>query len=93
MSQSVLSATKISPSQDRSYPKLLSECPPGQACRVIGINGNRALIKRLMGLGMRIGSEIRIVQQRGQDVVVASTGNRIALGGAIARHLQVERLN
>jgi ferrous iron transport protein A len=71
---------------------LLSECAPGQICRVIGIDDDRALIKRLMGLGVRIGSEIRVLQQRGQDVVVASTGNRIALGGAIARHLQIERL-
>lgn len=93
MSQSILSASKISPSQGRSYPRLLSECPPGQVCRVVGIDGNRALTKRLMGLGVRIGSEIRIVQQRGQDVVITSTGNRIALGGAIARHLRVERLH
>jgi len=93
MSQSVLSSTKISPSCDKSCPGGLSECALGQAYRVVGINGNRALTKRLMGLGVRIGSEICIVQQRGQDVVITSTGNRIALGGAIARHLQVERLN
>ncbi len=66
---------------------------PGQACRVVGIDGDRAFINRLMGLGVRIGSEIRVVQQRGQDVVIANTGNRVALGEAIARHLQVERLN
>jgi len=71
---------------------LLCDCRPGQTCRLVGIDGNRALINRLMGLGVRIGAEIRVVQQRGQDVVISSTGNRIALGGAIARHLQVESL-
>ncbi len=70
----------------------LCDCTPGQTCRLVGIDGDRALINRLMGLGVRIGSEIRVLQQRGQDVVITSTGNRIALGGAIARHLQVESL-
>ncbi len=92
MSQSLLS---VSPPAPRSavcrHP--LCDCRPGETCRLVGIDGDRALINRLMGLGVRIGSEIRVLQQRGQDVVITSTGNRIALGGAIARHLQVESLS
>jgi len=71
----------------------LNHCRPGQTCRVISIDGSRTLVHRLMGLGVRIGSELKILQQRGDGIVIASTGNRIALGGIIARHLQVERLH
>lgn len=92
MSQSNLSSVE-SARQTAPCHSPLCDCAAGQACRVVGIDGDRALVNRLMGLGVRIGSELRIVQQRGQDVVIASTGNRIALGEAIARHLQVERLN
>lgn len=70
----------------------LTECQKGQTCRVVQINGGRSLLHRLIGLGVRIGSEIKIVQQRGDDVVIASTGNRIALGASVARYLQVERI-
>ena len=91
MSQSIL-LTDDSLSGAAPASRLLVDCSAGQTCRVVGIDGDRALINRLMGLGVRIGSEVRIMQQRGQDVVIASTGNRIALGSAIARHLQVERV-
>ncbi len=92
MSQSILSSAGHSAKQvTKGFS--LCDCVPGEACRVVGIGGNRALINRLMGLGVRIGSEIQILQQRGQDVVIASTGNRVALGGIIARHLHVERLS
>ncbi len=91
MSQSYLSRPDAS-LQIAAGQHLLCDCRPGQTCLLVGIDGNRALINRLMGLGVRIGAEIRVVQQRGQDVVITSTGNRIALGGAIARHLQVESL-
>ena len=60
---------------------------------MVAIDGGRSLVNRLMGLGVRIGSEVQVVQQRGKDVVIAGSGNRVALGGAIARHLQVERLS
>lgn len=92
MSQSPLSATSSTP-RPSGCRHPLCDCTPGQTCRLVGIDGNRALINRLMGLGVRIGSEIRVLQQRGQDVVITSTGNRIALGGAIAKHLQVESLS
>lgn len=88
----MLSATMSTARQSATCRYPLCDCTPGQACRLVSIDGNRALINRLMGLGVRIGAEIRVVQQRGQDVVITSTGNRIALGGVIARHLQVESL-
>ena len=92
MSQSILSATTSTARQPATCRYPLCDCTPGQTCRLVSIDGNRALINRLMGLGVRIGAEIRVLQQRGQDVVITSTGNRIALGGIIARHLQVESL-
>lgn len=91
MSQTILSPLDYSP-ELATDTFSLCDCAPGEACRVVGIGGNRALINRLMGLGLRVGSEIQVLQQRGQDVVIASTGNRVALGGIIARHLRVEKL-
>ena|GEM_PF-3791739 len=70
----------------------LVACRPGERCRLVGIDGGHRFVNRLMGLGLRIGAEVRVIQQRGQDVVLASAGNRIALGGSIARHLHVEQL-
>ncbi|MCU7958787.1 MAG: ferrous iron transport protein A [gamma proteobacterium symbiont of Bathyaustriella thionipta] len=72
---------------------LLHECSIGQSCRIVAIDGPRRLQHRLLSLGLRIGSEVSVVQQRGKDVVVMNTGNRIALGETIAHHLRVEALH
>ncbi len=94
MSQSPLSS-QIKPAQcpaGKGDAQCLVACRPGQRCRLVGIEGGHRFVNRLMGMGLRIGAEVRVMQQRGQDMVVASAGNRIALGASIARHLQVERL-
>ena len=91
MSQSLLANDSMTVAVSAALCPLV-DLSAGQTCRVVGIDGDRALVKRLLGLGLRLGSEVCIVQRRGQDVVVASAGNRIALGGTIARHLRVERV-
>ena len=45
-----------------------------------------------MGLGLRVGSEVDVLHHRGRGVVVASSGNRIALGGGVAEKLLIEPL-
>ena len=74
----------------------LSNLPVGLKARIIQIKGDRTIARRLLSLGLRVGSEISVLQHRGKGVVVASAGTRIALGGNIASQLilqPVETLN
>ena len=61
--------------------------PVGERARISKIRGGKTLTRRLLGLGLRIGSEISVLQHRGRGVVVASAGNRVALGGSVANKL------
>ncbi|MEJ1365886.1 MAG: ferrous iron transport protein A [Candidatus Sedimenticola sp. (ex Thyasira tokunagai)] len=65
----------------------LNTVPVGARARICRINGGKEIARRLMGLGLRVGSEINVLQHRGKGVVVANAGNRVALGGAIAGKL------
>jgi ferrous iron transport protein A len=56
----------------------------GTRARIAAIDGGGKLTRRLMGLGLRVGSEISVLQRRGRGVVVSSAGTRVALGGSIA---------
>ncbi|MCB1869031.1 MAG: ferrous iron transport protein A, partial [Gammaproteobacteria bacterium] len=49
--------------------------------------------RRLLGLGIRVGSRIKVTQQRDKGVVVACDGNRVALGGTVASKLFTQPLN
>ena len=64
----------------------------GSRARIVSILGGHGLHLRLLGLGLRVGSEIEVLHQRGRGVVVASAGNRIALGGGVAEKLLIEPL-
>ena len=59
----------------------------GNDAKIAEIRGDRTLTRQLLGLGIRVGSIIRIMQQRGQGVVIACDGNRVALGGSVAQRL------
>lgn len=64
----------------------------GQHARIAEIRGDRLFARRLMSLGLRVGSEVDVLHRRGGGVVVVSDGNRVALGGTIADKLLVEIL-
>jgi ferrous iron transport protein A len=66
--------------------------PSGSRARIIAIRGGRELHRRLMGLGLRVGTEIQVLHHRGRGVVVGSAGNRIALGGGVAEKLLLDPL-
>ena len=68
----------------------LGALPVGGHARIARIDGGVQLARRLMGLGLRVGSEIAVLQHRGRGVVLASGDTRIALGADIATHLLVE---
>jgi len=71
----------------------LSETPVGKKVRLVAISGSRQLTRRLLALGLTLGSEVEVLQHRGRGVVVAKQGNRVALGKAIAEQLQAEAVD
>ena len=70
----------------------LDALPIGGHARIAAIQGGRNLHRRLMGLGLRVGTVVDVLHHRGRGVVVASAGNRIALGGGVAEKLLIETL-
>jgi len=79
----------------RPDPRLISigELPVGARARIVEIQGGRQLVRRLLGLGIRVGSEVDVLHHRGRGVVVARGETRIALGSGIADKLLVEPLS
>jgi ferrous iron transport protein A len=70
----------------------LADLREGARARVCEIRGGRHLELRLLGLGLRVGMEVSVVQRRRHGVVVASAGSRIALGAGVADNLIVMAL-
>ncbi len=71
----------------------LSDTPVGQKVRLVEIDGGKQLARRLLALGLTVGSEIEVLQHRGRGVVVAKEGNRVALGKGIAEKIRAVRLD
>ncbi len=70
-----------------NIPTTLLQLPEGAKARITQIQGGRNLTRRLLSLGLRVGSEISVVQQRNKGVVIACNGNRVALGYGAADKL------
>jgi ferrous iron transport protein A len=71
----------------------LSDTPVGQKVRLVAISGGKRLTRRLLALGLTVGSELEVLHHRGRGVVVAKQGNRVALGKGIAEKLHAVRLD
>ena len=67
----------------------LNQMDEGQVVRLKSIDGDRQLIRKLLGLGVRIGARLMITQRRGAGVVVANRGSRVAIGPGLADKLFV----
>jgi Fe2+ transport system protein FeoA len=70
----------------------LSALSAGDSARIAEIRGGRALIHKLFGLGLRVGSRVAILHQRGVGLVLSNAENRVAISGGIAEALWVEPL-
>lgn len=57
---------------------------------VARIDGDQALKRKLMSLGIRRGQEVSVLHQRKNGVVVMSNGSRVAIGAGIAAQVQLE---
>lgn len=67
----------------------INQAPLGQSLSLTRIVGDHALIRRLLGLGIRVGSQLVVTQRRGGGVVIASQDARIAMGPGLASRLMV----
>lgn len=71
----------------------LNELAIGDTARVIEIHGGKNMTRRLMGLGLKMGSSVTVLHRRGEGVVVGEGGNRIAIGGGVANRVMVQLLD
>jgi len=62
----------------------------GTEAEIAEIRGDPAMARRLLSLGLRVGSRISVLQQRNSGVVVASAGTRVALGASIADKVMMQ---
>lgn len=75
-----------------SHPMSLIDLPVGTPARIAEIRGGRQLARRLLGLGLRVGSEVAVLHHRGRGVVLSTGDARVALGGGVVEKLVVEPL-
>jgi Fe2+ transport system protein FeoA len=57
---------------------------------IVYVDGDKALKRKLMSLGIRQGQQISVLHQRKNGVVVMSNGSRVALGSGIAANIFLE---
>jgi ferrous iron transport protein B len=74
-------------------PTPLGLLPTGTQARIVEIHGGREMIRKLLALGLRVGSDIRVEHHRGRGLVVSSGAARVALGGGIVEKLLVVPLD
>jgi len=70
----------------------LNQIPSGAHATVTDIRGGKEMTRKMMALGLTVGTDIELLHQRGNSVVVRSKGTRIAIGESIMDHLSVEAL-
>ena len=68
----------------------LGAAESGRRLRVAGLAGGPALRTRLAALGLLPGTVVTILRRQGRGPLVLEVrGSRVALGRAVARHIQV----
>lgn len=72
--------------------KSLLSLKVGHCGRIASINGDNQMVRRLLSLGLRVGTVINMLNHRGKSVVIQNAGTRVALGPDIAEKLLVEPL-
>ncbi len=72
---------------------MLSDIPVGKRVKLVSIQAGRQLARRLLAMGLSVGSEFEVLHHRGRAVVVGDEGNRVALGAGIAEKLVVEEVD
>ena len=64
----------------------------GHSGRIASIEGGKLMVRRMLSLGLRVGTVVNMLNHRGKSVVIQNAGTRVALGPGIAEKLLVEPL-
>ena len=64
----------------------------GRSGRICSIEGGKQMVRRMLSLGLRVGTVVNMLNHRGKSVVIQNAGTRVALGPGIAEKLLVEPL-
>ena len=64
----------------------------GHSGRISSIEGGKQMVRRMLSLGLRVGTVVNMLNHRGKSVVIQNAGTRVALGPGIAEKLLVEPL-
>jgi len=64
----------------------------GHRGRISSIEGGKQMVRRMLSLGLRVGTVVNVLNHRGKSIVIQNAGTRVALGPGIAEKLQVEPL-
>ena len=64
----------------------------GHSGRIASIEGGKKMVRRMLSLGLRVGTVVNMLNHRGKSVVIQNAGTRVALGPSIAEKLLVEPL-
>jgi len=83
-------AELLTHSLDESHKLPLGKAPIQVPLRIIAVRAGKALEKRMISLGMPLGTEVEIIQRRGQSVVLVVGSSRIALGTGMVSKIMVE---
>ena len=68
----------------------LDECAEGTECEICRLNGEAAERLRLLNLGFREHSTVRLVQVRNNHYIVSVDGSRFALSRELAHNICVQ---
>jgi ferrous iron transport protein A len=69
----------------------IGNLPEGAVARVARLSLNPRMTRRLLALGLRPGTLVRVCQRRGHGCVVAVGSTRVAIGTELAGRLRVVR--
>jgi ferrous iron transport protein A len=68
----------------------LARAPVCVPLRIIAVRAGKTLEKRMISLGMPLGTEVEILHRRGHSVVLVVGSSRIALGAGMVGKIMVE---
>jgi ferrous iron transport protein A len=83
-------SASMPPDPENKAPRSLDSLPAGGEARISDIDAPRQLRHRLLGLGLHPGESVKVLQRRGNGLVVAVGGSRVALDLQTAASLRVE---
>ncbi len=68
---------------------LLSEVPRGMTVRLLGVDADRRMVRRLAEMGLTPGVEVTVLQTSKGPILVAVRGARVAVGQEMAGVMRI----